>query len=1344
MFSEAHTAQVDPDKKTSANDATPPKATTDSHNAAGGKRHKRNTTRRRSELMDEEELKKLPWSDKDGHRSSSSSVANEESKQDNIQRNIAAMRRRFSRRNSVKTVNLSLIQGRLEAPPPEPSSRRHKRGMSDTIMLDTDSNAASGLSYRKFIGAVQASSGLADQGAITKEGDAMLRDHLIGGDVGFTLDLSASDFEEDEDSARRERDGTSGVRADRASSEESETDRGHGTPHFRAWSERDRDETLINFTDAAASSGPASLSLDSAFASGFPPQSRSMRSIHSVNLKRIRGYTHGPSGLLDSSLIDEEEKEEQEKDRLFVEEMEKQREASGMSSEITKYLHRIAPNTVVRITSQRRSPSSTSGRTGPPAFQRSNTYGGHPSHSPSHAHTHGRGARHSMQTESRSSGSKSDIKERNGNLLGRKGHERSGSEGPSLLPPNSSNLSIRVSASPRLERISSIDTVLDSPTQTSGSPPSGTDSPSVVHRWVNGRSLRVDVDPAGHLPIMETLSPVSYVSGFSSLTTSPVGSASDRSSFNSDVDDGPSDECKGSLQMPQINRQQSGRSRTPDPRSQPAESVADLHGKERRRPSLCITLSAPASPAAGGMRTVEVDYSSLTPSSQEAILNSPPRLLSRLTTQEDIEVGEGTAVDTQQNNTRPPPNSSSSSAALHTVQESPSLSLRSRFSFGAHKRAASADLVRMIARLSPKSRQALDAGKGGESGTPNTSGTKQQPHRRTQSVVPRVRPSPSTSSRGQEADRGNTVTGPVRSGSQLSRISSSTVIAGERVSERSDSRTSLMSSSGVSSTEYGKTGTPKAHRKTASSAASHGGGPPDLSLDEEEEERGNDMLPAATGAVDDPRAIVMSGSPNKLIEKLVDIDHTDLTYRSTFFLTFREFVSPMHLLKRLIKLFKYYDSHAKLFRVWKEKEGAECTADELSQLNRMILLSLKYRLKLFAVLKYWLQNNFSFDFSNKSSRADGVLETLNAFLQSIRESDTEGSVKNVVVNFQKMLRSLQQADEEEKQSLWQADIERKIGIQAEMSKRNEPTGKVNRALTTRGKATINLKNQISAISDTLSDLHFVGTESLRNKSRVIAEQLTLIEFAMFDKIHSAELSIFGWMKKTADSESPNVVAFVRRFNEVSYWVATSILCQPTSKKRIHAFRKMVKIAHECWRIGNFHAVFEIIAGLQVNAVYRLKEVRGDSVLGCKERHKLDALTKFFSARDNYSQYRSELLRAMEMNPQSGSDTISNGKPRHKGTNKTFNPHPLVLPHMAIVLKDLAGLKERDKYLADGAIDFSRCRTISSVVFGFTQTQRTPVPFKVNKKLQSSLDYEVSNALTEEQLYQLSLTIQPKA
>ena len=74
------------------------------------------------------------------------------------------------------------------------------------------------------------------------------------------------------------------------------------------------------------------------------------------------------------------------------------------------------------------------------------------------------------------------------------------------------------------------------------------------------------------------------------------------------------------------------------------------------------------------------------------------------------------------------------------------------------------------------------------------------------------------------------------------------------------------------------------------------------------------------------------------------------------------------------------------------------------------------------------------------------------------------------------------------------------------------------------------------------EIRWSPSDMLMNSSeKDIAEQITLISWRMYKDIDVNELLKLAWSKKQTRHRSPNISAFIKRFNHVSFWVATMIL-----------------------------------------------------------------------------------------------------------------------------------------------------------------------------------------------------------
>ncbi|XP_025197250.1 ras-specific guanine nucleotide-releasing factor RalGPS1-like isoform X3 [Melanaphis sacchari] len=137
-----------------------------------------------------------------------------------------------------------------------------------------------------------------------------------------------------------------------------------------------------------------------------------------------------------------------------------------------------------------------------------------------------------------------------------------------------------------------------------------------------------------------------------------------------------------------------------------------------------------------------------------------------------------------------------------------------------------------------------------------------------------------------------------------------------------------------------------------------------------------------------------------------------------------------------------------------------------------------------------------------------------------------------------------------------------------------------------------------------------------------AAQLTLLDLSIFSQISPEELSSCSWNKKQKLEVAPNVVAFTRQFNHVSFWVVQEILKGTTPKLRADLITQFIKISKKLYDLNNFHSLFAVISSLQSASVYRLS--KSWSNVSKKDRQSFDKLANVFSECNNWRNLRDHL------------------------------------------------------------------------------------------------------------------------
>ncbi|XP_021269854.1 ras-specific guanine nucleotide-releasing factor RalGPS1 isoform X4 [Numida meleagris] len=144
-----------------------------------------------------------------------------------------------------------------------------------------------------------------------------------------------------------------------------------------------------------------------------------------------------------------------------------------------------------------------------------------------------------------------------------------------------------------------------------------------------------------------------------------------------------------------------------------------------------------------------------------------------------------------------------------------------------------------------------------------------------------------------------------------------------------------------------------------------------------------------------------------------------------------------------------------------------------------------------------------------------------------------------------------------------------------------------------------------------------------------ASQITLMDMPVFKAIQPEELSSCGWNKKEKHILAPNIVAFTRRFNQVSFWVVREILTAQTLKIRAEILSHFVKIAKKLLELNNLHSLMSVVSALQSAPIFRLTKTW--ALLNRKDKATFEKLDYLLSKEDNYKRTR-EYIRSLKMVP----------------------------------------------------------------------------------------------------------------
>ena len=221
-----------------------------------------------------------------------------------------------------------------------------------------------------------------------------------------------------------------------------------------------------------------------------------------------------------------------------------------------------------------------------------------------------------------------------------------------------------------------------------------------------------------------------------------------------------------------------------------------------------------------------------------------------------------------------------------------------------------------------------------------------------------------------------------------------------------------------------------------------------------------------------------------------------------------------------------------------------------------------------------------------------------------------------------------------------------------------------------------------------------------------AEQMTLIQQELFEKIPPEEFLNQGWTKKNKEELTPNLVKMIQLSNKITRIVQTEIVMQSTYSLRSLALYYWITVADTLRTIHNYDGMKTIVTALLSVAVYRLKV--SWAMLNSKTRKLFDQLVSLCSEDNNFA----ELRKVMK-------DT-----------------QPPTLPFIGSTLTDIIYTSDGNKSTENGMINFFKLRTIGNLIRDLKMKQKIQFnfPVAINVKDYINSMYIIDD---EEQLFTLS-------
>uniref|UniRef100_A0A4W3IRM1 Rap guanine nucleotide exchange factor 4 n=1 Tax=Callorhinchus milii TaxID=7868 RepID=A0A4W3IRM1_CALMI len=108
-------------------------------------------------------------------------------------------------------------------------------------------------------------------------------------------------------------------------------------------------------------------------------------------------------------------------------------------------------------------------------------------------------------------------------------------------------------------------------------------------------------------------------------------------------------------------------------------------------------------------------------------------------------------------------------------------------------------------------------------------------------------------------------------------------------------------------------------------------------------------------------------------------------------------------------------------------------------------------------------------------------------------------------------------------------------------------------------------------------------------SKDLAHQITIYDWELFNCVHELELVYHTFGRQNFKKTTANLDLFLRRFNEIQFWVVTETCLCPQLSKRVQLLKKFIKVAAHCKEYRNLNSFFAIVMGLSNVAVSRLSQ-----------------------------------------------------------------------------------------------------------------------------------------------------------
>ncbi|XP_032308739.1 guanine nucleotide-releasing factor 2 isoform X5 [Drosophila ananassae] len=226
------------------------------------------------------------------------------------------------------------------------------------------------------------------------------------------------------------------------------------------------------------------------------------------------------------------------------------------------------------------------------------------------------------------------------------------------------------------------------------------------------------------------------------------------------------------------------------------------------------------------------------------------------------------------------------------------------------------------------------------------------------------------------------------------------------------------------------------------------------------------------------------------------------------------------------------------------------------------------------------------------------------------------------------------------------------------------------------------------------------------KSLEIAEQMTLLDAELFQKIEIPEVLLFA--KDQCEEKSPNLNKFTEHFNKMSFWARSKILRLQDAKEREKHVNKFIKIMKHLRKMNNYNSYLALLSALDSGPIRRLEWQKGIT----------EEVSSFCTLIDSSSSFRAYRQALAETNPP-------------------------CIPYIGLVLQDLTFVHVGNQdYLSKGVINFSKRWQQYNIIVNMKRFKKCAYPFRRNERIIRFFD-NFKDFMGEEEMWQVSEKIKPR-